>query len=42
MNDTLTLVSYYAPGSSFSDSNAYQQAIYQQATGTFTPRVPIR
>ena len=37
MNDTLTLVSYNAPGSSFSDSNAYQQVIYQQATGTFAP-----
>ena len=37
MNDTLTLVSYIAPGSSFSDSTAYQQVIYQQATGTFAP-----
>ena len=37
MNDTLTLVSYIAPGSSFSDSTAYKQVIYQQATGTFTP-----
>ena len=37
MNDQLTLVSYYAPGSSFSDSTAYQQVIYQQATGTFAP-----
>ncbi|HEV3339673.1 MAG TPA: SpaA isopeptide-forming pilin-related protein, partial [Pirellulales bacterium] len=36
MNDTLTLVSYYAQGS-FSDSNAHQQLIYQQATGTFAP-----
>ncbi len=37
MNDQLTLVSYLAPGPSFSDSTAYQQVIYQQATGTFTP-----
>ncbi len=37
MNDQLTLVSYVAPGSSFSDSTAYQQVIYQQATGTFAP-----
>jgi parallel beta-helix repeat protein len=37
MNDTLTLVSYYAPSPSFSDSNAYQQSIDQQATGTFSP-----
>ncbi|HWB13988.1 MAG TPA: SdrD B-like domain-containing protein [Pirellulales bacterium] len=37
MNDTLTLVSYVAPGSSWSDSNAYQQKIYQVATGTFGP-----
>ena len=37
MNDQLTLVSYIAPGSSFSDSTAYQQVIYQQATGTFAP-----
>ncbi len=37
MNDTLTLVSYEAPTSSFSDSNAYEQAISQQATGTFAP-----
>ena len=37
MNDTLTLVSYIAPGPSFSDSTAYEQVIYQQATGTFTP-----
>jgi hypothetical protein len=34
--ETLTLVSYYAPGSSFSDSNAYQQLIYQDDTQTFT------
>ena len=37
MNDTLTLVSYSAPGSSFSDSTAYEQEIYQQASGTFAP-----
>ncbi len=37
MNDTLTLVSYEAPSSSFTDSNAYEQTIYQQATGTFSP-----
>jgi hypothetical protein len=37
MNDTLTLVSYIAPGATFSDSTAYKQVIYQQATGTFTP-----
>ena len=41
MNDQLTLVVYTAPGSSFSDSNAYQQVIYQQATGTYAPRGPI-
>ena len=37
MSDQLTLVSYIAPGPSFSDSTAYQQVIYQQATGTFAP-----
>jgi SdrD B-like domain/Prealbumin-like fold domain len=37
MSDTLTLVSYVAPGNSFSDATAYQQAIYQSATGTFAP-----
>ena len=37
----LTLVSYCAPGSMFSDSTAYQQAIYQQAPGP-SPREPIR
>ncbi len=37
MNDQLTLVCYIAPGSSFSDSTAYEQVIYQQATGTFAP-----
>jgi hypothetical protein len=36
MSDQLTLVSYIAPGSSFSDATAYQQLIYQQATGTFS------
>ena len=36
MSDQLTLVSYVAPGSSFSDSTAYQQEIYQSATGTFS------
>ena len=36
-SDTLTLVSYVAPTSSFSDSNAYQQEIYQSQTQTFTP-----
>ena len=40
MSDQLTLVSYVAPSSSFSDSNAYQQQIYQQATGTFAPGGP--
>jgi hypothetical protein len=37
MTDQLTLVSYYAPGSTYSDATAYQQVIYQQATGTFAP-----
>jgi hypothetical protein len=37
MDDTLTLVSYTAPSSTWSDANAYEQVIYQQATGTFTP-----
>lgn len=37
MNDQLTLVSYYAPSSSWSDSTANQQLIYQQQTGIFTP-----
>ena len=37
MNDTLTLVSYIAPGSSFSDSTAYQQQIYQYVTKTYSP-----
>jgi hypothetical protein len=34
--EQLTLVSYVAPTPSFSDSNAYQQVIYQQAAGTYT------
>ncbi|MGP0068579.1 MAG: SdrD B-like domain-containing protein [Isosphaeraceae bacterium] len=37
MNDQLTLVSYIAPGPSFSDATAYEQEIYQQATGVFGP-----
>jgi hypothetical protein len=32
-NQEFTLVTYYAPGSSFSDATAYQQVIDQQATG---------
>ena len=36
-----TLVSYVAPSSSFSDSNAYQQVIYQQATGTYSTPGPL-
>jgi uncharacterized repeat protein (TIGR01451 family) len=36
MPETLTLVSYTAPTATFSDSNAYQQVIYQQAPGSFT------
>ena len=35
MIDELTLVSYVAPTSSFSDSNAYEQEIYQDDTATF-------
>ncbi len=35
-NQDFTLVSYIAPSSSFSDSNAYQQEIYQQANGTYS------
>ena len=34
---TLTLVSYTAPGSSFDATKASLQAVYQYATGTFTP-----
>ncbi len=37
MNDTLTLVSYTAPGSSFDSTTAYQQQIFDEATGTFGP-----
>jgi hypothetical protein len=37
MTDTITLVSYSAPSATYSDANAYQQVIYQQATGTFAP-----
>ena len=35
--DTLSLVSYIAPGATFSAANASQQTIYQDATGTFGP-----
>ncbi len=34
-NQTVTLVSYNAPGASFSDSTANQQSIYQVSTKTF-------
>ncbi len=34
-NEQLTLVSYIAPGPSFSDSTAYEQAVYQSDTQTF-------
>ena len=34
-NETLSLVVYSAPGASFSDSTAYQQLIYQNASQTF-------
>ena len=37
MNDQLSLVSYIAPGSSFDSSTAYQQQIFDVATGVFTP-----
>jgi uncharacterized repeat protein (TIGR01451 family) len=37
MNDQLTLVSYIAPGPSFDANTAYQQQIYDEATGIFTP-----
>ena len=33
---TLTLVSYTAPDSTFKASDAYEQQVYQHATGTFT------
>ncbi len=34
-SETVTLVSYIAPGPSFSDATAYEQLIYRQAGGTF-------
>jgi hypothetical protein len=34
--EMLTLASYVAPSASFSDSNAYQQIFFQQATQTYT------
>jgi Prealbumin-like fold domain len=37
MTDQLTLVSYTAPSSTFSTSNAYEQQIYDDATGVFGP-----
>jgi protocatechuate 3,4-dioxygenase beta subunit len=37
MNDTLSLVSYIAPASSFNSSTAYQQQIFDVASGTFGP-----
>ncbi len=37
MSDQLTLISYTAPGPTFSDSTAYQQQIYDESTGTFGP-----
>jgi hypothetical protein len=37
MNDTLSLVSYIAPGSTFNASTAYEQQIYDAASGTFSP-----
>jgi hypothetical protein len=40
MSDQLTLVSYTAPGPTYVASTAYQQQIYQQATGTFAPGGP--
>ncbi len=39
MTEQLTLVSYTAPGSSYSQSTAYLQQIFDQATGTFAPGV---
>jgi hypothetical protein len=36
-SDEVTLVSYIAPTPYWSDSNAYQQKIYQQSGGTFGP-----
>ncbi|HTQ39236.1 MAG TPA: SdrD B-like domain-containing protein [Pirellulales bacterium] len=35
MADTLTLVSYIAPGPAFDSTTAYQQQIFDEATGTF-------
>jgi hypothetical protein len=37
MSDQLTLVSYTAPGSIYNTSTAYQQKIFDLATGTFAP-----
>ena len=37
MSDLLTLVSYTAPSASFNSSNAAQQKIFNQSTGTFAP-----
>jgi hypothetical protein len=36
-SEQITLVSYNAPTPTFNSSNAYQQTIYQQASGTFGP-----
>ena len=41
MNDQLTLVSYIAPASTFNSATAYQQQIFDVATGIFTPGVPF-
>jgi hypothetical protein len=40
MSEQLTLVSYTAPAPTYDASTAYQQQIYQQATGTFAPGGP--
>ncbi len=37
MTDQLTLISYTAPSATFSSNTAYQQVIYDEATGTFAP-----
>ena len=37
MTEQLTLVSYIAPSSSWNQSIAYQQQIFDEASGTFTP-----
>ncbi len=37
MTETLSLVSYIAPGPSFDATTAYQQQIFDVASGTFTP-----